>query len=167
MHVRTENYGGRRCHGVAPGVRKHCSQLVRAPNTHGRPHYDPSDAQTNMSNSRCKGEVGWGGRVKPFHSRVDMCSSILRIPPPILCLARATVGVKGEVGWGGWEKPFHSRVDIVLLHPANTSLLQVRTSTHKYRRIGNIIGAQSPPPNDAQCPGESERGKCRGGWVGV
>ena len=66
---------------MAPGVRKHCSQLVRAPNTHGRPHYDPSDAQTNMSNSRCKGEVGWGGWVKPFHSRVDMCSSILRTPP--------------------------------------------------------------------------------------
>ena len=66
------------------------------------------------------------------------------------------------MGWVGEAVSFTR--GHVLLHPTNTSLLQRRTSTHKYRRIGNIIGAQSPPPNDAQCPGESERGKCRGGW---
>ncbi len=110
--------------------------------------------------------MGWVGEAVSFtrgHVFLHPTNTTSQIP----CRARATVGVKGEVGWGGWEKPFHSRVDIVLLHPTNTSLLQLRTSTHKYRRIGNIIGAQSPPPNDAQCPGESERGKCRGGWVGV
>ena len=68
------------------------------------------------------------------------------------------------MGWVGEAVSF-TRAH-VFLYPTNTSLLQLQ-STHKYRRIENIIGAKSPPPNDAQCPGESERGKCRGGWVGA
>ena len=68
---------------MAPGVRKHCSQLVRAPNTHGRPHYDPSDAQTNMSNSRCKGEVGWVGSESRFiHAWTCVPPSYEHLPTP-------------------------------------------------------------------------------------
>ena len=116
---------------------------------------------SHMSNSWCKGEVGWVGRRSRFiHAWTCVPPSYEYLPTP--CRTRATVGVTGRSGGVGGRSRF------ILAWTLCCSILRTPPCCSSERRpISNIIGAQSPPPNDAQCPGESERGKCRGGWVGV
>ena len=74
--------------------------------------------------------MGWVG--EPFHSRVDLCSSILRTPPNSICMSNTSSSrCKGEVGWGGWVKPFHSRVDMC------SSILGTRTPPNPMSNTSN------------------------------